>query len=276
MPSSTPAGTQLRLRVFAGPNGSGKSTVIGSIRATEAAGHQLDVGIYINADDIARALSAGLFTFTDYELAPTPRDFFDFAKASGLINDDFPLTELEAAIGFEGAAVHLRQRHALDRVAQLIARYLREALLNARRRFSFETVFSHESNLEIMKRAAEAGYKVYLYFVATESPEINKYRVDLRKKQGGHDVPADKIESRYYHSLGLLYQAAQIAYQTFFFDNSFSDEPFRLIGHFKATEDGKHWDSVTPEDARGWFEKYYLAIARENGESVPQVAPPSK
>ncbi len=79
-------------------------------------------------------------------------------------------------------------------------------MLKRQRRFSFETVFSHPSNLDTMRQAVNAGYKVYLYFVSTESPAINKYRVQLRVAQNGHDVPGDKIESRYYRSMELLYE----------------------------------------------------------------------
>ncbi|WP_345948966.1 hypothetical protein ABDD95_19150 [Mucilaginibacter sp. PAMB04274] len=271
MKSEKPATSQLRLRVFAGPNGSGKSTVIKSIRESEASGRQIDVGVYINADDIARALSEDKFSFNVYELEPAPNNFFDFAVVSGLISEQFTLYQLQAAIRFESKIIKLVDRRALDRVAQLIARFLREALLKDRRRFSFETVFSHESNLEIMEQAAAAGYKVYLYFVSTESPEINNYRVLLRKTQGGHDVPADKITSRYTSSLGLLYRTAQIAYQAFFFDNSLNEAPFRLIGHFKNVDGNKNWDTVSSADQTAWFEKYYLSIARENGDSVPLV-----
>jgi predicted ABC-type ATPase len=47
---------ELRLRVFAGPNGSGKSTIIEDIRNTKVGGYNVDLGTYINADDIAQAL----------------------------------------------------------------------------------------------------------------------------------------------------------------------------------------------------------------------------
>jgi len=198
-------------------------------------------------------------------------DFFDFAAASGLVSEQFTLAELQAAVSFEGQVVRLLNQKTLDRVAQLLARYLREELLRARRRFSFETVFSHESNLAIMEQAAAAGYRVYLYFVSTESPEINKYRVLLRKAQGGHDVPPNKIESRYYTSPGLVYRASQIAYQAFFFDNSVTEAPFRLIGHFKMVDGVKNWDAQTKADNRAWFERYYLRVTRENGDSVPAV-----
>lgn len=269
MKSEKPITSQLRLRVFAGPNGSGKSTVIKSIRESEASGRQIDIGVYINADDIARALVIEKFNFAAYELEPEPNEFFDFAAASGLISNQFTLKEFKAAVQFEGQVLKLVNGLALDRVAQLVARFMREALLKARRRFSFETVFSHKSNLDIMKQAAEAGYKVYLYFVSTESPAINQYRVLLRKTQGGHDVPADKIESRYYSSLGLLCSASQIAYQAFFFDNSKTETPFRLIGHFKTADGIKNWEAISQEEQTAWFEKYYLSVARQKGDSLP-------
>ena len=67
-----------------------------------------------------------------------------------------------------------------------------------------------------MREATAQGYKVYLYFVSTESPEINVARVASRKAQGGHDVPEALVKSRYYRSLNFLFDACQVAYQVFF------------------------------------------------------------
>jgi len=136
-------------------------------------------------------------------------------------------------------------------------------LLRLKRRFSFETVFSHASNLDIMRRAAQEGYKVYLYFVSTESAEINKYRVALRVKNHGHNVPEDKIVERYRRSLELMYNAAELAYQAFFFDNSKADAPFDLVAHFKKRGDEKIWEEIDKEKLTGWFKKFYLAKAKE-------------
>jgi len=147
----------------------------------------------------------------------------------------------------------------VEHLAQLIARFLREELLKYRRRFSFETVFSHPSNLDITRRAAEAGYKVYLYFVSTESPEINKFRVQYRVTQHGHNVPEDKIESRYKRSLELLFDAAQIVYRAFFFDNSEEDEPYRHFADFKQIDGKKVWEKQHIADIPEWFKCYYLA-----------------
>ena len=235
---------QPRLRIFAGPNGSGKSTVIKSIRQTLANGRKIDFGVYINADDIAQCLSDDLFTFDLYVFQFIIVEFLGFAKNSGLVSGECSLEVLSQSVRFEGNLFKLSNKKFLDRIAQIVARFLREWLLAEKKRFSFETVFSHESNLDIMRRARDAGYKVYLYFVATESPEINKFRVALRVKQKGHNVPPELIESRYYRTLGLLYQAAELSYQAFFFDNSLEDTPYRLIGHFKMADGVKVWDPV--------------------------------
>lgn len=114
-------------------------------------------------------------------------------------------------------------------------------------------------DLDIMEEALAAGYKVYLYFVSTESPEINKYRVKARAAQGGHDVPPDKIESRYYRSLELLYDACQLSYQAFFFDNSVDGRDSVMFAHFKIQNDKKKWDPIEEEKIPIWFRKYYSA-----------------
>ena len=67
------------------------------------------------------------------------------------------------------------------------------------------------------------GYRTYLYYVATEDPEINIQRVKNRAVQGGHDVPESKIRSRYERSLKLLPQAISHANRAFLFDTSEED-----------------------------------------------------
>src|SRR5690606_17629996 len=214
-------------RVFAGPNGSGKSTIINAVRNTVVNDRPVDFGYYINADDIAKQLREGKCDLKIFGIPIDKRRFTAFAKSSGLLNNTFTGRAFASSFELTKNTIKSRTPKHIEHLAQLIARYLRESLLNMGKRFSFETVFSHESNLDMMRRAAEKGYKVYLYFVSTESPEINKYRVKLRVANGGHDVPEDKIESRYYRSLSLLYTAAQIAYQAYFFDNSMHGEPYR-------------------------------------------------
>jgi len=86
--------------------------------------------------------------------------------------------------------------------------------------FTFETVMSSPDKIDFMRKAQELGYRTYLYFVATDAPEINISRVQLRVSQGGHDVPENLIRSRYERSIGLLDEACSAANRAFIFDNS--------------------------------------------------------
>jgi predicted ABC-type ATPase len=83
------------------------------------------------------------------------------------------------------------------RQAQAIADARRAQAIATRRSFSFETVFSHPSKLEVLDQARLAGFEIILFFVALDDPSINIERVKTRVSLGGHDVPADLISNRY-------------------------------------------------------------------------------
>ncbi len=254
---STNQQTALRLRVFAGPNGSGKSTVIKYIHNIKVDGRLIDFGYYINADDIATQLRGEGFKFRKYDIIIKAKDFTGVALASGLINNEFTEEQFKASLSLRNNIIRLKNKSADERIAQMIADFLRKRLLELRKKFSFETVFSHSSKLAIMRQAVVAGYKVYLYFVSTESPEINKFRVQARKAQKGHDVPENKIVTRYYKSLDLLYDACQLAYQVFFFDNSVEGQNSVMFAHFELQKGKKKWDKINKKQVPVWFRKYY-------------------
>ena len=79
---------------------------------------------------------------------------------------------------------------------------------------------SHRSKVEYFGRARSAGYKTYLYFVCTNSAELNVARVRSRVASGGHAVPEDKIRERYNRCLELAPAAIANSYRAYFFDNS--------------------------------------------------------
>ena len=80
---------------------------------------------------------------------------------------------------------------------------------------------SHPSKVLFMAKAQELSYRTYLYYIATDDPEINISRVRYRvEKQGGHAVPEDKIISRYHRSLELLFEAIRYTNRAYIFDNS--------------------------------------------------------
>lgn len=80
----------------------------------------------------------------------------------------------------------------------------REELLRAGSGIAFETVLSATDKLQFLERARSAGYFIRAFFVGTSSPVINAARVAARLLQGGHQVPIDKIVSRYGRSLANL------------------------------------------------------------------------
>ena len=70
-----------------------------------------------------------------------------------------------------------------------------------KRDFTFETVLSSEYKMDILRRAKDEGYFIKCIFILTVDPLINVARVEARVALGGHDVPKDKIISRYSKSL---------------------------------------------------------------------------
>ena len=120
-----------------------------------------------------------------------------------------------------------RVSRCTDLEAAQEAEQLRELLLARGADFAFETVLSTDRNLSLLRRAKEAGYEICAVFVLTSDVEINARRVQERAAAGGHDVPEDKIRSRYTKSLQNLSPLVRIADKTRVLDNS-GAEP-RLI-----------------------------------------------
>ena len=100
------------------------------------------------------------------------------------------------------------------------AERLREYLLEHRMDFSFETVLSTPRNLLLIQRAHDAGYYIRVMFVLTRDSSINVERVAQRVKKGGHDVPEEKIHSRYEKSLKNLKNLHKLVDDLWVFDNS--------------------------------------------------------
>ena len=134
--------------------------------------------------------------------------------------------------------------------------FLRQKLLERRVSFTFETVMSHPSKVDLLRHAQTAGYRTYLYFIATDDPEINISRVRNRVKLGGHDVPEDRIASRYYRSLDLLLDAIRHTNRAYVFDNS-SDNRDRKHTWLAEITDGKELEMKT-DQVPAWFKRSVL------------------
>ncbi|SEK34163.1 Zeta toxin [Roseateles sp. YR242] len=120
-------------------------------------------------------------------------------------------------------------------LASVLADAVRRELLEEAKTFTFETVMSSRDKVDFMKEARERGYRVYLYFVATDDPEINLDRVRRRVMQGGHPVPEAKVRKRYRESIDLMTEACQVAHRAYIFDNSGSKH--KLLVEFEELAD---------------------------------------
>jgi len=202
-----------RMRMFAGPNGSGKSTIKGVIEPEL-------LGVYINPDDIEKEIRR--FDFLDLAaygvetMAEEVLPFFQqspFLAAAGLIDEAGELRFSDGKLSFFSVEVN-------SYFASVAADFIRQKLLATRVTFTFETVMSHPDKIELLHKAQQSGFRTYLYYVATEDPEINISRVENRVSSGGHPVPRDKIIERYHRSLDLLADAVQHTDRAYIFDNS--------------------------------------------------------
>ena len=117
-----------------------------------------------------------------------------------------------------------RISHCTDLEAAQEAEQIRQMLLKSHKDFTFESVLSTDRNLKLLQEAKEQGYEIHAVFVLTNDPYINVERVKYRTKAGGHDVPEEKIISRYERSLRNLSKLVRIADHTRVIDNS-GDKP---------------------------------------------------
>lgn len=202
-----------RMRMFAGPNGSGKST----IKSVVPAGL---LGVYLNPDEIQKDIEdRGFLNVRDYGVETTRDEILPFFLNSTLLQK----AELEEEAGylrFTDGKLDFHEVNVNAYFASVAADFLRQKLLEQRVSFSFETVMSSPDKVALLKQAQALGYRTYLYYIATEDPSINVARVKARVNLGGHDVPEEKIVSRYARSLDLLLEAVMYTNRTYLFDNS--------------------------------------------------------
>lgn len=109
------------------------------------------------------------------------------------------------------------------------AKYLREEMLNNGISFCYETVFSHPSKIDFLGEAKAKGYKIILVYIHLTDPSLNEARVHQRTKEGGHDVPVDKIHSRIPRTMKHTRTALEIVHEARILDNSSAQDRFKQI-----------------------------------------------
>lgn len=120
--------------------------------------------------------------------------------------------------------------HAYD--ASRAAADVRSTFLADRRSFITETVFSHPSKLELVDAAIAQGHLVHLHIILVPV-EVGVNRVAERVRDGGHDVPEQKIRDRYARLWDLVAKARSSADRAEFFDNGSATNPFRRVAVYE-------------------------------------------
>jgi predicted ABC-type ATPase len=135
---------------------------------------------------------------------------------------------------FVNADVIARELDLHPYAAAQMADALRRELVAQRESFVFETVFSDPvgDKLSFLKHAIEAGYTVVLCFIGISRPETSEQRVAMRVSQGGHDVPTDKLFTRFPRTLANLKSAIRELPYVLVFDNDELGAPFRQVAVF--------------------------------------------
>lgn len=160
---------------------------------------------------VAGPNGAGKSTFVDTFLRPTGLHVVNPDQIARALAPDDP-----SAMAYEAA-------QAAESVRQeLVARGVS---------FCMETVFSDpkRAKLGFLQHAQAQGYRVILVFIGLETGELAVARVIERVEAGGHDVPDEKVLTRFPRTLDNLAQALAFVDDAFLFDNSSADAPFRFV-----------------------------------------------
>jgi predicted ABC-type ATPase len=232
-----------RLRMFAGPNGSGKTSLAERLSGE---GH-FQLNRYVNADNLFESLASGIGIDLHFlEQTSIEERIRNALLLGGRLSHDHPFFD---AFVIVGGRLHAQASASDGYVAAALCDFLRAELISTGESFSFETVMSHRSKVIEFQRARALGYRTYLYFIATDAPELNIHRIKNRIALGGHSVPESKIIDRYIRSLSLLGDAMASADRGFLFDNS-GDQPIWLA---ELTPDGKLHSKIASGEMPAWY-----------------------
>lgn len=109
-------------------------------------------------------------------------------------------------------------------------------LLSQNENFAFETTLATRSYKNRIIEAKEKNYNITLLFFWLKNPELAKERVKTRVIEGGHNIPKDVIERRYYKGINNLFEIyLSIVDQALIFDNS--EGKHNLIAEISTSEE---------------------------------------
>jgi predicted ABC-type ATPase len=143
--------------------------------------------------------------------------------------------------------------HAYD--AAQVAADTRAKLIDLGRSFIAETVFSHQSKLELIRAAHAGGFTVVVHALLVPE-DLAVERVKHRVQAGGHQVPETKIRERYRRLWTLVAEAIAVSDIATVYDNSRLRGP-RIVAQLSGGDivGSPDWPEWTPEGLRSRWPK---------------------
>ncbi len=157
-----------------------------------------------------------------------------------------------AGLRFVNADVLARDLGLEARQGGAAADAVRATLIEQGESFVTETVFSDPAGAKWaqFEAAVSRGYTVLLVFISVGGPDVCDERVAMRVSQGGHDVPPDRLVSRYPRVMDNLRSALERVPHVLVYNNGDLSRPFRFIAR---AEVGRVVEEVEGAERPTWW-----------------------
>jgi predicted ABC-type ATPase len=148
-------------------------------------------------------------TTASYTILPDILDCREFVNADNIAYGISPFNVEGVAI--EAGRIMLRR---IDELIELKAD------------FAIETTLATRSYVQLISKAKQAGYRVTLFYIWLNSPQLAIQRVAERVRKGGHNIPQDVIVRRYHKGIENFFKLFKpICDRWLFVDNSNGIQP---------------------------------------------------
>ena len=173
--------------MIAGPNGSGKTTLLHYLRTK----FEFPLGYCLKPDEIDQEAKTGRLYLGWQSRILDHEELQTFIRKH-------PLGRhlAKASFNIKNNSITFGGGYRSGYLPLILCDFLRSQWLSANESFTFETVMSHPSKIELFQKAIAAGYRTYLYYICTESNLINTARIANRVAGGGHKVSDEKVNQR--------------------------------------------------------------------------------
>jgi predicted ABC-type ATPase len=126
-------------------------------------------------------------TTASFTILPEILNCKEFVNADSIATGISPFNP--ESVAFEAGRIMLQRIHLL---------------LEEHADFAFETTLASKSYVSLIKKAKSEGYEIHLLYFWLISPDFAKLRVAKRVSKGGHNIPEDVIERRFYRGISNL------------------------------------------------------------------------